>query len=120
LKYLDAAGYVMGLMKIMTTAEVPLPLRQAASIQFKTLVNSRWVYSSSIFLCFTYLLSFTVLPLHLIFLFFLHLLISSIDIIQTHKKKRQLTVEEKNLVKQNIIELVVHVPPVVRYLLYFY
>ena len=31
--------------KIMTATEVPLPIRQAASIQFKTLINSRWVSS---------------------------------------------------------------------------
>jgi hypothetical protein len=39
------AGYVVGLLKIMTATEVPLPIRQAASIQFKTLINSRWVSS---------------------------------------------------------------------------
>jgi hypothetical protein len=73
--FLDVAGYVVGLMKIMTATEVPLPIRQAASIQFKTLINSRWTAKS---------------------------------------KKRALTAEEKTLVKQNIVELIVHVPPVVR------
>jgi len=98
LQFLDAPGYVLGLLKIMATTEGPLPIRQAASIQFKTLVRSRWVRLASCFLSFAAGSASN----------------QSNATLQTSKKKRQLTGEEKSILKQNIVELIVHVPPVIR------
>ena len=37
-----AKGHVVGLMQVAVAAQAELPMRQAASIQFKTLVGKGW------------------------------------------------------------------------------
>ncbi len=42
-QFQSVPGYVVGLLQMMTANDAPLPIRQAAAIQFKTLLQKKWV-----------------------------------------------------------------------------